>query len=111
MRDSAHQFTVLLPAPTSGAVEDYQHELDLATRIIETGKPAHTLFEVKFYIATFRIGVTRLGVDTFVDLGSRTPQLMAPMILGQSYLLESYLASEVTLDATHRKIVKHEQQS
>jgi hypothetical protein len=34
---------------------------------------------------------------------------MAPMILGQSYLLESYLASQQTLDATNREVLKHEQ--
>lgn len=111
MRNSAHQFTVLLPAPTSGTAEDYQHELDLATRIIEMGKPSHTVFEVKFYLAAIRIGATRLGIDTFVDLGSRAPQLMTPAILGQSYLLESYLASQQTLDVTHREILKREQQS
>jgi len=93
MRNSAHQFTVLLPAPTSGSAADYQQQLELATRIIEMEKPAHTVFEVKFYLAVFRVGVARLGIDTLVDLGSRTPQLMAPMILGQGYLLEGYLAS------------------
>jgi hypothetical protein len=36
---------------------------------------------------------------------------MAPVILGQSSLLESYLASEQTLDATHRAVLKREQAS
>jgi hypothetical protein len=111
MRNAAHQFTVLLPVPKTANAEDYQHQLELAQRLIELEKPAHTTFEVKFYLAVFRIGVARLGVDTLVDLGSRTPQLMAPMILGQSSLLESYLASEQTLDVTHRAVLKREQAS
>lgn len=110
MRNNAHTFTVLLPLPDSSAVQqDMTARIDLATRIIELGKPAHTTFSVKFYLAALRIGATRLGIDTFIDLGSRTPQLMAPMILGQSYLLESYLASQQTLDATNREVLKHEQ--
>ena len=111
MRNSAHRFTVLLPAPTSGTAKDYQHELNLATRIVEMGKPSHTVCEVKFYLPAFRVGETRLGYDTFVDLGSRAPQWMTPVILGQSNLQESHLASQQTLDVTHREIVKREQQS
>jgi hypothetical protein len=110
MHNTAHRFTVLIPAPSTGSAEDYQHRLELAQRLIELEKPAHTTFEVKLYLAVFRIGAAQLGIDTLVDLGSRTPQLMAPMILGQGYLLESYLASEQTLDVTHRATLKREQQ-
>jgi phage tail-like protein len=112
MQMSAHQFSVLLPVPPSSSLEDdLTSRMDLASRVVEMGKPAHTTFDVKFYLAAFQIGVTRLGIDTFVDQGSRTPTLMEPLILGQSYVLGGYLASQQTLDATHREVLKREQQS
>lgn len=99
---TAHQFTVLLPAPATGTAEDYQYRLDLARRIIDIEKPTHTQYEVKFAIAAFCIGAARLGLDTFVDLGSRSPQFTGPMILGQGSLLEHYLASEHYQDVRNR---------
>lgn len=113
-RRTAHQFTVLLPVPKQRTAQtsqdDFQHRLELAQRIIELEKPAHTVFEVKFYLSVFRIGEARIGIDTLVDLGGRTPQLMAPMVLGQGYLLESYLSTEQLQDMTTRQVLKHERQ-
>jgi phage tail-like protein len=105
MQQSAHRFTVLLPVPkamTSGAAT-YQERLDLARRIINLEKPAHTIFDIKFYWALFRTGEARLGLDTLLDLGSRAPQLMSPMILGQGHLAETYIAPTHPQDVADRQ--------
>ena len=98
----AHQFTVLLPMPTTGNPQHHYQQLELAARIIEREKPAHTVFEVKFYRAAFAVGAARLGVDTFVDTGSRTPDLIAPLILGESYISESYLTTGQLYSLSHQ---------
>lgn len=95
MRDAAHRFTVLLPFPPSLRLDrDKQRQrAEIAVRAINLEKPAHTVFDVKFYWALFRVGAVRLGMDTVIDQGSRAPELLPPMTLGQSFLSESYLAS------------------
>jgi phage tail-like protein len=105
VRANAHRFTVMLPTPQRLTVVEHQQQLDLATRIVNLEKPAHTLFEVKFYWAMFRIGEARLGEDTLIDLGSRAPQLMPPFVLDQSYLAEGYLAPGHPFDVAERPIL------
>jgi phage tail-like protein len=95
MRCTAHQFKVLLPTPKSGTADtaEYQRRLQLARRIIEMEKPAHTTFSVNFYWAMFRVGEARVGYDTVVDQGSRAPEFMAAMVLGRQHLGESLIGS------------------
>src|SRR6266545_325941 len=92
---AAHRFVVLLPMPRSGFADDADRNdrLALANRVVELEKPSHTTFDVRFYWAMFRVGEARLGLDTLVERGSRSPELMRPMILGQGHLVESYLAT------------------
>lgn len=100
IRDAAHQFVVSLPvvaAQQSGQDEterqnELQRQLALARRVIALEKPAHTDFTVRWYWALFRVGEARLGEDSLIGLGSRSPELMKPAVLGQSYLIESYIA-------------------
>ena len=107
MQRSAHQFTVLLPAPPGQTPDssEYQRRRDIAIRIVNWEKPAHTVFDVKFYWDMFRVGGARLGDDTVLDRGSRAAQLMNPMVLGQGHLAETYLTPTHPQDATDRQIL------
>jgi phage tail-like protein len=107
MHRTAHRFTVLLPMP--GAFHEdqlvHQQHRALAERIANLEKPPHTLFEVKFYWAAFRVGAARLGTDTFIDSGSRAPQLIQPAVLGGAYLAETYLAPSHPQSVADRQIL------
>jgi hypothetical protein len=94
MRRTAHAFTVMLPIAKTYYTDLARHreQRALAERIVKLEKPAHTVFDVKFYWAMFRIGEARLGDSLPLDQGSRAPQLMSAMTLGQQFLAESYLA-------------------
>ena len=107
MRRKAHRFTVLLPWPmhvldSSGTELDHVRLQDLATRIVDVQKPAHTLFDVKFFWAAFRIGEARLGDDTLLASGSRVPELVEPAVLGRDYIGTTTLAGQVAGDAIVR---------
>jgi phage tail-like protein len=93
MQEGAHRFTVLLPVRDYSAYdgEEERRRHSLARRIVNLEKPAHTVFDMKFYWELFRIGEARLGEDTLIDLGSRAPQLMSPLVLGRGHLAEGYL--------------------
>jgi phage tail-like protein len=107
MQRTAHRFTVLLPAPVSLVFSPAEHQLrmDLTRRVVELEKPAHTVFDVKFYWAIFRVGEARLALDTLIQQGSRAPQLLPRMILGQGFVGGSYLAPPVPEDASDRLIL------
>jgi len=98
---TAHRFRVLLPVSArtrigqpDGDPLDPATRLRLARRIVELEKPAHTVFDVKFYWEAFRVGEARLGLDTLVDLG-------------RTYLGESFLAGLSTADRSRDRRVFH----
>lgn len=96
-----HAFTVQLPA-TAGEnahQEAVQRRLALAERVIRLQKPAHTVFDMIFYWAMFRVGEARLGEDSLLAQAARA-QLLPPMVLGASYLMES------TLEPSHPQNIK-----
>jgi hypothetical protein len=111
MQRAAHRFTVLLPVPLSLVFnpEEHQRRLELSRRIIELEKPAHTVFDVKFYWAMFRVGEARLALDTVIDQGSRAPQLLPGLVLGQGFVGESYLAAPPPENAVDRMILGRDQ--
>ena len=103
----AHRFTVLLPVPAREAFALAQHQSrrELARRIVDLEKPAHTLYDIKFYWAMFRVGEARLAIDTLLDQSSRAPELMPPVVLDQAFLAESRLASTPRERETERAIL------
>jgi phage tail-like protein len=97
MKSKAHRFTVLLPWPlhvhdSEGDELDARRLRDLAARVVELQKPAHTTFAVKFFWAAFRIGEARLGDDTLLAAGSRVPELVSQAVVGAGFLGETRLA-------------------
>jgi hypothetical protein len=103
----AHRFSVLLPWPlhvldSSGNELDHVQLSDLARRVAELQKPAHTIFDVKFFWAAFRIGEARLGDDTLLASGSRVPELIEPAVLGRDYVGTTTLAGLVAGDEIRR---------
>jgi hypothetical protein len=104
MQRTAHRFTVMLPVPprlhTNTPAQ--RRRLSLARAVLELEKPAHTVFDMRFYWAMFRLGEARLGDDTLIDLGSRAPELMGPMVLGEGYLSEAFLAADAGRAAPER---------
>ena len=107
VRRSAHRFSVLVPIPRSADnTEEFRRtRLDLVRRVVELEKPSHTVFDVKFYWALFRVGSARLGEDTLVYRGGREPDLLPPLRLGQGYLAESHLVPGHPQNVEERLIV------
>jgi hypothetical protein len=106
MRRTAHRFSVLLPVAGTNDVEERRRQrLELVRRIIELEKPAHTIFDVKFYWSLFRIGEARLGEDTLVDRGGRSPDLLPPLRLGEGHLAASHLTPAHPHDIADRRVV------
>jgi len=93
---AAHQFTVFLPMPLGDAqnVKAHRSRMNLAQRVIDLEKPAHTTYEIKFYWSFFRLGEARLGEDSVLDYGSRAPQLLQPALLGDTYVGSVYLTQQ-----------------
>lgn len=89
----AHRFTVLVPSAGPNAdLAQVQSRLELARRVVELEKPVHTIFDVGFYWALFRTGEARLGFDTLIDVGSRAPELLPALVLGEHFVGSSHLA-------------------
>jgi phage tail-like protein len=107
MQATAHQFTVYLPMPLADAQDTQAHKakFDLARRVVALEKPAHTMFEIKFYWAFFRVGEARLGEDSVLDHGSRAPELMRPVVLGDSYTGSGYLSHEQPCQPRERQFL------
>ncbi len=82
------------------APADHEARRALATRVVALQKPAHTVFDVRFFWSAFRVGEARLGHDTVIDLGSRSPALLTPLVLGRGHLGEERLGSPTIHEET-----------
>jgi phage tail-like protein len=103
MQRHAHRFSVLIPSPGPDAdVARLQERLALARRVIELEKPAHTIFDVGFYWALFRVGEARLGLDTLIDAGGRALRLLPELALGRHFVGSSLLAHSIVRPADRR---------
>lgn len=95
MHRTAHRFSVLLPM---SEVEPDPHRLDerlaLARRIVELEKPAHTVFDVRFFWAFNRVGEARLGLDTQLGAGSRASELIPTAVVGRAYIGASFVGGD-----------------
>ena len=98
---AAHRFRVLVPvAPDAdGAIQ--RRRLDIARRVVETQKPAHTAFEVLPYWAAFRVGTVRTGLDTVLGRGSR----YSPLLVGDGALAEETVGAAHPENAPDRRVV------
>ncbi len=108
MQETAHRFTVLLPLTTNelpGSPEKRREVLRLADRILRLEKPAHTVFDVRFFWSAFRVGGARLGDDTVLGAGSRSPDWWPGFTLGAEHLSEAFLAARPPRDGTDRLLV------
>ena len=79
-----------------------QERLALARRVVELEKPAHTIFDVGFYWALFRVGEARLGFDTLIDLGSRALNLLPELVIGRHFVGASQLAHPIVRPSDKR---------
>jgi len=108
MYRTAHRFSVLLPVEdvTTDPAE-LERRLGLARRIVELEKPAHTVFDVRYYWAFFRIGEARLGIDTQLGSGSRAPELIPDAVLGRAYIGASFVGGAPRPTDGDRLLVAH----
>lgn len=83
----AHRFSVLLPL-------DALARRSVAERVIALQKPAHTVFDVRFYDSLFRVGEVNLGLDTLLESGARA---FRPAITNASWIGESHLDADPTI--------------
>jgi hypothetical protein len=79
-------------------------QLALARRIVALEKPAHTVFDVRFYWAMNRIGEARLGLDSAIGQGSRAPELVPAAILGRAYAGATFVGGPATPPRGRRQI-------
>jgi phage tail-like protein len=95
MHETAHRFTVLIPATLSGekpeTPEEQNRKLELVRRLVDLEKPAHTICDFRYYWNLFRLEEVRLGTDTLLGLGSRDPLLNPALVIGEGYVGESRL--------------------
>ena len=108
MHRTAHRFSVLLPVGDIAAdPAELERRLGLARRIVDLEKPAHTVFDVRFFWAFFRVGEARLGIDTQLGAGSRAPELIPDAVLGRAYLGASFVGGAGRPEDGDRLLVAH----
>lgn len=84
----AHQFSVLVPIQLGEDQASQSLKMDIARRVAEIEKPAHTSFDVQPYWAFFRVGTARVEIDTLLGRGSR----FTALLLGRDSLAGGYLS-------------------
>jgi len=104
-QQNAHQFTVVVPVQLTDSAATQTMRLNVAQRIAQQEKPAHTSFDVKLYWAAFSAGSARVGIETVAGPSSR----FAAVLLDQSVLGESYLGFIAPWNARGRVVAGGDQ--
>jgi len=97
----AHQFSVLVPIQLGDDQPTQTLKMDIARRIAEIEKPAHTSLDVQPYWAFFRVGTARLEIDTLLGRGSR----FAALLLGRDSLAGGYLGYVAPKNLSDRTVL------
>ena len=106
MYRTAHRFSVLLPVDSvTGDPYVREQQLALARRMVDLEKPAHTVFDVRFFWAFNRVGEARLGLDTQLGAGSRAPELIPDAVVGRAYIGASYVGGAARPRAGDRLLI------
>ena len=98
---AAHRFRVLVPVDPDADAATQRQRLDIARRVVETQKPAHTAFEVLPYWAAFRVGTVRTGLDTVLGRGSR----YSPLLVGDGALADETVGAAHPENVPNRRVV------
>lgn len=85
---NAYRFSVVVPVQLTDDLNTQTQRRNLAQRITQQEKPAHTDFDVKLYWAAFCAGEARVGLETVIGPSSR----FAALVLEQTELAGSYLS-------------------
>ena len=102
---NANRFTVVVPVQLNDSMSTQTQRLNLAQRIAQNEKPAHTDFDVKLYWAAFCAGEARVGMETVVGPSSR----FAAMVLDQNQLAASYLGFQTPWNVRGRLVAGRDQ--
>lgn len=97
---AAHRFRVLVPVDPDAEIAKQRRRLDVARRVVETQKPAHTAFDVLPYWAAFRVGGVRTGLDTVLGSGSRYSSLL----VGEGALAEETVGAAHPENVPDRRV-------
>jgi phage tail-like protein len=104
-QQNAHQFSVVVPVQLTDSATTQMQRLNLAQRITQQEKPAHTAFDVKLYWAAFCVGSARVGIETVAGPSAR----FAALQLDQGSLGESYLSFVAPWNVRDRIVVGRDQ--
>jgi hypothetical protein len=104
-QQNAHRFSVIVPVQLDASLSTQTQRQQIAQRIAQQEKPAHTTFDVKLYWAAFTAGQARVGIETVVGPSSR----FAALQLDRSTLGESYLSFVVPWSVLGRVVAGRDQ--
>jgi phage tail-like protein len=104
-QQNAHRFSVIVPVQLTDSAATQSQRHTVAQRIAQMEKPAHTDFDVKMYWAAFRVGQSRVGIESVIGPSSR----FAAVLLGQSTLGVSDLDFVVPWSVRGRLVVGRDQ--
>jgi phage tail-like protein len=97
----AHRFSVLVPVRPEESDEERRRRVGRVERVVLAEKPAHTSYDIKTYLAAFRVGEARAGLETIVGEGSR----FVAIVLGRGRLGAAYAPGAPPWDVPDRLVV------